>query len=184
MRHTVRPGDLLATRSSGWAAVAIRLGAALRDRPNLSNHIAIVHHTDAAGTTWCVEGRPGGVGWRDATAYLTSKWTVCNAPQAKSEKQRRQVCEGAEAMLGTEYDWQAIAADAGDAFGLPGVWQMRWRDRGVPGQVVCSSLAAYIYTRAGLESPPGDRRVAPADWVNLWIERGWAERPARTEAAA
>jgi hypothetical protein len=179
----VRPGDLITTRGKGLGSALIRFGAALGDKPNLVNHVAIVHHTDKAGTTWCVEGRPGGVGWRDATAYLASRWTISNADQPKNDRQRKTVCEGAVKMLGTDYDWAAIAADAGDPFGLGGLWQLRWGKAGVPGQVVCSSFAAYLYAKAGLGHPEGERRVAPADWLALWIQRGWAARPVKTERA-
>jgi hypothetical protein len=182
MAPVVRPGDLLTTRSTGWGGLMIRLGAAFRDKPNLVNHVAIIHHTDPSGTVWCIEGRPGGVGWRQATDYLASKWTVANASQPKNAAQRKQVCDGAVAMVGTDYDWQAIAADAGHAFGLDGIWQLRWGKGGqVPGQVVCSSLAAYLYAKARLDHPEGDRAVVPADWLTLWIENGWAGRPVTTE---
>jgi hypothetical protein len=176
----LQPGDLLATRTKGgFGSLMIRLGAALRDEPNLANHIAVVHHADAAGTTWCIEGRPGGVGWRNAADYLRSRWTMCNAAQPKTPAQRGQVAGGSVKLLGTAYDWQAIAHDAGSVFGLDHAWQLRWGPAGqVPGHVVCSSLAAWLYQQAGLACPPGDREVAPADWLALWIERGWSA-PAR-----
>ena len=176
MDEPLKPGDLLATRTkSGLGSFLIRLGAALRDRPNLVNHIAIVHHTDAQGTVWCIEGRPGGVGWRQAADYVADRWTICNAAQPKTATQRATVTAGATALLGTAYDWQAIAAAAAGAFGLDQAWELKWGKNGqVPGHVVCSSLAAWLYEKAGLEHPEGDREVAPADWVTLWIERGWA----------
>lgn len=62
MTGRVQPGDVLVTRSGGWQARLIRLGAALRDKPNLSSHVAVVHHTDVKGTLWVLEGRPGGAG--------------------------------------------------------------------------------------------------------------------------
>lgn len=177
---SVAPGDLLCTRSSGWAGLLIRLGAAFRDRPNLHNHVAIVHHTDKEGTVWVIEGRPGGVGWRDAKDYLASRWTVANPAQPKTAKQRKTVCEGAQALLGTDYDWLAIVHDAAGAFGLDDAWKLRWGKQGeVPGHVVCSSLAAYLYAKAGLDHPEGEREVAPADWTQLWIEHEWASRPAK-----
>jgi len=173
----VQPGDLLATRSGGWAGMMIRLGSAFRDQPNLHNHIAIVTHTDGAGTTWCVEGRPGGFGWKDAASYLNSKWTVHNRVQPKTLAQRHQVMAGAREMVGADYDWLAIAHDAAGAFGLDKVWKLKWgKDGEVPGQVVCSSAAAYLYAKAGLDHPGGDREVTPADWTELWVEKGWARR--------
>jgi len=80
----VQPGDVLAVRGGGLAGKLIRLGAAFRGQPNLDAHIAVVHHTDEHGTVWALEGRPGGVGWRDAKAYLASPWTVTNAGQPKN----------------------------------------------------------------------------------------------------
>jgi hypothetical protein len=174
----VKPGDLLATRSGGWAGAMIRFGAAFRDQVNLANHIAIVHHTDNAGTCWVIEGRPGGVGWRDATAYLNSPYTVGNEKQPKTDAQRKIVTDGATALLGTEYDWQGIIHDAAGALGMD-LWKLKWGKTGVPGQVVCSSLADYLYGKAGLENPPKEREVSPADWVDLWIRKQWASRPAK-----
>jgi len=176
----IKPADLLLTRSTGWASWMIRFGAALRDRPNLVNHVAIVHHIDKEGTVWCIEGRPGGVGWRDAKDYLSSPHTMCNYKQPKDEAQRKIVTDGAVAMLGTPYDWEAIASDAANSFpGLANIWNLKWGPQGtVPGHVVCSSLAAFLYDpKAKLARPEGDREVAPADWLALWIDRGWATRP-------
>jgi hypothetical protein len=143
--------------------------------PNMDNHIAVAHHQDAHGTLWVLEGRPGGVGWRQANDYLRSPWTLTNAGQPKTDAQRAAVCKTAEAMLGTAYDWQAIAADAAGAFGLNGVWLPKW-DGKVPGHVVCSSLAAYAYTRAGLGRPiqaADGREVTPADWVTFILTHGY-----------
>ena len=162
-----QPGDVLLVRTGGFAGRLIRLGAALRDEPNLVNHVAVVSHTDKAGTLWCLEGRPGGVGWRDAGDYLASRWTVTNAAQPKTETQRQLVVRGAAAMIGTSYDWEAIAADGVAALDLGALWHPRWGK--VPGHVVCSSLAAYLYGRAGLPRPVGGREVTPAMWLSFII---------------
>lgn len=180
----LRPGDLLAThsRGGGLGGRLIRLGAAFRDQVNLANHIAVVMHTDAKGTLWVLEGRPGGVGWRDARDYLASHYTVGNAAQPKTGAQRKIVTDGARALIGTPYDWAAITADAGGALGgqLDAAWELRWGPNGaVPGHVVCSSLADWLYTKAKLENPAKEREVSPADWVELWISHGWAARPAK-----
>ena len=174
MTTEVLPGDVLAVRSGGLAAIAIRLGAALRGAPNLDNHIAIMHHTDASGVPWCLEGKPGGAGWRDARAYLDSRWTLTNAAQPKTQAQRTGVCKLAESMLGTAYDWEAIADDTAQAFGLPGIWKPGTKGV-VPGHVVCSSLAAYAYDRNGLKAPaPGDyRHVTPGNWDEFILTRAW-----------
>ena len=168
-----QPGDVLAVRSTGWAGRLIRFGAALRDTPNLSNHIAVVHHRDAKGTLWVYEGRPGGVAQQDATAYLNSRWTLTNAAQPKTDAQRAAVTATMGALFGTAYSWDAIAADAATDLGitLPG-WDPSWRGT-VPGHVVCSSLAAYAYAKAALLHPPGDRGCQPADWDEWIITRAW-----------
>lgn len=162
------PGDVLVTRSAGFAGWAIRFGAALRDQPNLVNHVAVVSHADKAGTLWCLEGRPGGVGWRDAKDYLRSPWTTANTGQPKTPTQRTAIAKGAAAMIGTPYDWEAIAADAAAALDLGKLWAPTWHGK-VPGHVVCSSLAAYLYGQAGLPHPTGGREVTPADWLSFII---------------
>lgn len=169
----IEPGTVLVTRSGGFAAFMIRLGAALRGRPNLGNHVAVAHHTDANGTLWVIEGKPGGVGWRDATAYLASTWTLTNVTQPLTVTQRQAICTHMEALLGTAYDWQSIAADALSDLGmtLPG-WDAEWKGQ-VAGQVVCSSAAAYAYGKAGVPHPTGNRGCQPADWDAWILRRSW-----------
>lgn len=175
---TVQPGDILAVRSPGTAGRLIRFGAAMRElvtgnaEPDLDNHIAVVHHTDKGGTLWVLEGRPGGVGWRDAGDYLRSPWTVTNAGQPMSADQRKIVCSGALAMIGTPYDWVGIGADAAAALNLGGLFHPRWDGSAPPGHVVCSSLAAWLYQHAGLPGPAG-REVTPADWVAFILSHGY-----------
>jgi len=166
-------GTVLLTRSPGWTAWLIRLGAALRDRPNLDNHVAVVHHTDIHGTTWCIEGRPGGVGWRDAQHYLASRWTITNAAQPITPQARIGIAATMRALLGTAYDWDAIAADAAQTFGLhlPG-WEPTFRGT-VPGHVVCSSAAAYAYAKNDTPHPTGDRAVTPSDWETFIQTQQW-----------
>ena len=174
----VLPGDVLAVRTPGIAGSLIRFGAALRGEPNLDNHVAVVHHADLAGTTWCVEGRPGGVGWRDARDYLGSRRTVTNAGQPKTSAERGMICEALEAAIGTPYDWEGIALDAARALRLPELWSERAWGPKVPGHVVCSSLASWAYQRGGLACP-GIRdlaRVTPGDWTEFIITRGWSSR--------
>ncbi len=174
---TIQPGDLLTTRSNTLPGQLIRFGAAMLGRPNLDNHVAIVHHVDRHGTIWCLEGRPGGVGWRDARDYLNSPCTLNNAGQPKTDVQRKAIGQGAVDLIGTPYDWDAIAGDALHVFGIPlaEAWQLT--DGQVPGHVVCSSLAAYLYAKAGLEHPPGDRLVSPGDWDQLIITNSWNIKP-------
>lgn len=176
---TVSPGDVVAVRNTGYAAMAIRFGAALLGKPNLSNHIAVVHHTitnpDGSTTLWGIEGKPGGVGWIDMTGYLESKWTLSNAEQPKTLDQRAHICAVMEAMLGTDYDWEAIVGDAFEALRLPILFGEHWAKTGTPGHVVCSSVAAYAYLESGAKHPnlKNERRCMPGDWNEFIITRGW-----------
>ncbi len=175
MGAAVLPGDVILVRSGGLAGTMIRLGAALRDAPNLANHAAVIDHTDAHGTVWAMEGRPGGAGWRDARAYLRSPWTISNAAQPKTAAQRSAVCKVMAAMIGSPYDWAAIAADAEADLHLDTAWLPSWNGT-VPGHVVCSSLAAYAYARAGLPGPAADRTCQPGDWSAWILTRGWERK--------
>ena len=168
------PGDVLAVRTGGVAASLIRFGAAIEGEPDLDNHVAVVHHV-TAGVTWCIEGRPGGVGWADAEKYLASRWTVTNALQPKTAEQRTQVMAAMVLALGTPYDWAAIADDALTALRLPELWGERW-DSQVPAHVVCSSLAAWGYGKAGLARPSAHDgpRTTPADWTEFDLMHAWA----------
>jgi hypothetical protein len=170
----VLPGDVIAVRTGGWAGRLIRFGAAIHDTANLSNHIAIVHHRDIEGTLWCIAASPGGVGQQDATTYLNSKWTITNAAQPKTQAQRVAVCATMTAMLGTPYDWAQIATDAGNDFGLGTAWKRDFTTGQIPTHVVCSSLAAYAYSKNGLPHPTGpDRALQPSDWSAFILTRGW-----------
>ncbi len=174
MAATVDPGTILVTRSTGAAGWWIRFGAAIANKPNLGNHVAVAHHTDENGTLWCIEGKPGGVGWRDARDYLASKWTMTNADQPLDGAQRAAIAKAMEALLGTKYDWDSIIADGAADLGwhMPG-WDSKWKDGDVAGQVVCSSAAAYAYQKAGVPHPPGDKGCQPSDWSSWIITRGW-----------
>jgi hypothetical protein len=168
----VAVGDLMLTRGSTWAVSLIRLGAALRDQPNIDNHVAIAHHQDATGTWWAIEGRPGGVGWADAAEYLASPWTTNNIGQPKTEAQRARIAALAEGMLGRPYDWVGIIADAMNAIHAPELWAADWRGHGAPAHVVCSSLACWAYQQVGLAHPTKHepRLTTPADWEAFVIE--------------
>jgi hypothetical protein len=171
----VAMGDVLLARSGGAAGWWIRFGSALRDKPNLANHVAVVHHTDPNGTVWCIEGRPGGTGWRDARSYLASPWLLTNAGQLKTPAQREAVAAAMTALVGTPYDWEAIVADAATDLGweLPG-WDPTWHGT-VPAHVLCSNAAAWAYAKAGLPRPAGERASQPADWAQFILTRAWAK---------
>jgi hypothetical protein len=165
----ILPGTVVAVQTPGWEAYWIRLGAAIHDQPDNSNHIAVVHHTDAKGTIWGIEGRPGGVGQVDMTGYLASRWTLTNEAQPMTPEQGLAVAKTCEAMLGTEYDWEAIAAD-----GLADLDLWAPRLGVVHGETVCSALAEYAYDKAGLPRPLGQERlVQPSDWDAWILTRGW-----------
>jgi len=173
----VQPGDLLIVSGSNWASKLIMIGAVLRGRDPAS-HVAVMHHADAHGTPWAIEGRPGGVGWRDARDYLADRRTVTNTAQPKTPAQRDQVCALMVKMLGTEYDWKGIAEDTALALNLPRIWAPG-PDGKVPGAVVCSSLAAWGYGQAGLPGPAlsGDwETVTPGDWRTFCEQQGWRPR--------
>lgn len=170
-------GDVLAVNTgNGPMSWWIRLGAALRNQPNLSNHVAVVHHIDSNGTVWGIEGRPGGVGWVDCTVYLRSRNLLTNAAQPKTSAQRSAVRGVMGALLGTPYDWDAIVNDAATDLHieLPG-WEPDWRTGTVPGHVVCSSAAQYAYLKCALACPPGDRGCQPSDWDVFIINQGWVK---------
>lgn len=52
------PGDVIATRSHSFFGRAIRAGAALLDKPDLENHIAIVYHY-VGDICWVIYRRTG-----------------------------------------------------------------------------------------------------------------------------
>lgn len=172
----VAPGDVLALRTPGnWKTSQwwIRFGAALRNKPNLSNHICVAHHYDANHTLWGIEGRPGGVGWVDCSQYLKSAGLLTNADQPKTDAQRAAVAKTMETMLHTGYDWEAIVVDGAADLGVDVAgWEPDW-DNGVPAHVVCSSVAQYAYVKAGLKVPAGGRYCQPADWDEFILGKGW-----------
>jgi ribonuclease HI len=172
-------GDVLVVGSGkGWAARMIRVGQALRGQPCTGNHVAILHHfTD--GVPWALEGRPGGVGWVDARRYLRDKRTVTNVEQPKTTEQRAALAEVSKGLIGTKYDWQAIADDALESLGLQRLWTEDWDAKGVPGQVVCSSFAAWAYSKVELAHPRigHERRVFPSDWSEFCFDSLWLKPP-------
>jgi cell wall-associated NlpC family hydrolase len=166
---TVDVGDLLLVHTTRRASRWISAASALAGNPSLIDHIAVVHHQDANGTWWVIEGRPGGVGWHIASAYLDSPHVLTNARQPKTPAQRAGVAELALGLLGTPYDWSVVVADAMAALGAQELWGQNWKGQGPPGHVVCSSLAAYGYERVKLDVPSraSPRRTTPADWAQF-----------------
>lgn len=160
-------GDVLVTRGGSWPQWLVRIGAAMLDQSNLVDHVAVVSHRDDAGTWWVIEGKPGGVGYVDARNYLANRYTVNNALQPKTPEQRLQIAKVLVGMLGTPYDWRGIVGDAMVAIRAQELWKSRdWDDGKPPAQVVCSSLAAWVYRHVGLAFPTRHpvRLTIPADW--------------------
>jgi hypothetical protein len=172
----VKAGHVLAVRTDGFFAEAIRFGGSLIEEPNLDNHIAVLHHQDAHGTWWCLEGRPGGVGWRDATSYLQSPWTISNRNQPLMAEQLAEICNRMDAMINRQYDWRAIIEDGLRDIHIEDPWGEKWTNGEVNGGVVCSSAAAYAYgfARAAYPQNISAPHVQPADWVQFIIENNYA----------
>jgi len=173
--HAVlQPADLLIVRTGGFAADMIRLGAALSNKPNISNHVAIFHHWDDNGVPWALEGRPGGVGWQDARPYIASHWTLTNCGQQVSGGSRADACARAVRMLGTRYDWKEIGGDALEDLHVR-LWDQPMPHGLAPGEVVCSSFAAWLYEQEGWAHPDtGDEGFCtPADWDRFVMTSGY-----------
>jgi hypothetical protein len=173
------PGTVLVI--GGGASVTdqvIEIGAVFDGEP-AAQHVAVVHHIGPHGALWGIEGRPGGVGWVDCAKYVRHPLTVANTRQPLTEDSRLKISVLMEKMLGTPYDWAAIAEDGGDMFrrkfGLEDIWHEQVNGV-LPGHIVCSSLAAYGYDRCGQPAPlPNDyRHVTPADWLKFIIDHHYA----------
>jgi hypothetical protein len=161
----LKPGDVLAVRGTATTDRLIQLGEDLEGKPNLSNHVAVMHHW-LNGVPWGLEGKPGGVGWRDLRGYITHSHLLLNncGQPGRSDADRAWVAKQAQLMLGTAYDWEAIADDTLRAFGMADVWAKEWSGQ-APGHVVCSSYAAFLYKSKGWARPAVDGRdCEPADW--------------------
>src|SRR6202012_1567327 len=113
IQQVLKPGDVLLVHGSGVFGELIRLGSALANKPNLDGHVCFMHHWDAQGIPWGIEGRPGGVGYADMRPYINDPYMLNNCGQpGRSDNDRVLAASDAEAMLGTRYDWQAILGDA------------------------------------------------------------------------
>ena len=169
----LKPGDVLAVRLGGLPSELIRIGEEMAGKPGLDNHIAVMHHW-LGDVPWGLEGRPGGVGWVDLREYLASGFTVNNVGQpGRNDAGRAAVAGLAEHMLGTKYDWDAIDDDTLRAFHMHDLFTSTFRGL-VPGHVVCSSYAAFLYERQGWHRPPvTDRDTEPADWCAFTMVNGW-----------
>ena len=174
-------GDVWTVRTNGLAARLIRLGASIRylfsgNNPDadLDNHVVIViKQTD--GVWWGIEGRPGGVGWADLTRYINDPATVTNFEQPKTAAQRAAIVALVPQILGTPYDWDAIFQAAADDLHLPELFNSdpsKWGTT-VPGHVICSALAAWMYDHLGMAAPTECRDTQPSDWTAFDLARSW-----------
>jgi hypothetical protein len=177
LRERVRPGDALVVHDPGLWAEMIRIGGFVEGQPHHWNHLVVFDHVDPVGTFWGIEGRPGGVGWRDIGHYLDDPQTLTNIEQRKTAEQRAGItaCMGAMISAHAGYDWPAIAMDC--LIAVNPIWGLRTDEWGseVPGTFVCSSSYDYAleHVPAGLVSPKRDRYCAPWDFAALWIGRTW-----------
>jgi len=169
LKTTLSPADILCTRSASLPGELIRIGEELSGKVGMDNHVAVMHHWDG-DVPWGLEGRPGGVGWRDLRPYIASPYTINNCLQPdRTPGQRMKVAARAQAMLATAYDWMSIADDALRAFGMADLWAKDWHGQ-APGHVVCSSLAAYLYEAEGWARPEvAGRDTEPGDWAEFCL---------------
>jgi hypothetical protein len=174
-----QPGDVLLTRGSAWTSKNIRFRAALLDKPNTHNHVIVFTHYDGLGIPQGIEARAEGAGWLDLRGTLKSRWLASNADQPKTPAQRELVVEAAKTVVGTKYDWSAIAAEGLQALHINAFWQHELPDYTtgrLPTSLICSALADWAYAKAGLDNPGGNTRTrltTPADWAEFVTLRQW-----------
>jgi hypothetical protein len=175
----VQPGDVLAIHGNALPDKLIEFGSALLGQPNMASHIAVLDHKDSKGTWWALEGRPGGVGWRDATAYLSSSYTITNRHQPKTDEQRTEICYWMNRLINLKYDWDAIVNDDLRDLHLPTLpdpWGIKDVNGEVSGHVVCSSAAVFAYAKAPCLYPTytGLVNIEPSDWVKFILDGNYA----------
>lgn len=178
------PGDVLAVwTGSQWQQDAIRAGEALIGLPAVANHVAILTHQDGRGRWMGIQGQPGGVGLVDCTPWLADDRTRSNHDQPKPDDhgQLAYLLASCARSMGIAYDWVGIAADTAVALHASNLGALlshlyAWpANHGLlPGDVVCSSLAAMLYDLPAVGWPHpdlGDERMCePANWWD-WSDR-------------
>jgi hypothetical protein len=182
------PGTVLAVwTSSSLAANLIRAGEALVGKPAVANHVILVTHLDAKGRWVGIQGQPGGVGLADCTPFLSDPRTRSNSAQVAAMRASQPgfnvelatYLASCAKSIGVRYDWVGIAEDTADALRLNDVSALLNRiyawpadHHEIPGEVVCSSLAAWQYENAGWPHPDlgTERSCEPADWWD-WSDR-------------
>lgn len=181
----LKPGDLLLTFSEGWGSWLIRLQAMILRKPSLHNHIACYTHTGADGIPRGLEGRPGGFGWKDLRGYLVAPGTISNAWQpGRTAADRAIFVEKMTALIGTPYDYEAIAVAGAEVFDRMSRVKAaeliekasEWPEGRPPSQVVCSSSLDWGYEDRGWVNPGGlarTRWTVPADFTELIVANRW-----------
>lgn len=189
MPVSVVPGVVLAVWTSGSvAADLIRAGEALAGKPAVANHVILVTHLDAKDRWIGIQGQPGGVGLVDCTPFLSDSRTRGNLGQVLDmaqaagpafDTQLKTYLASCAASIGVRYDWVGIAEDTAQALRLNDVsvildqiYSWRAGHGKLPGEVVCSSLAAAQYGFVGWPHPDtgSERKCEPADWWD-WSDR-------------
>lgn len=179
--HIPQPGDVLAVAGGGVGGWLVSVSQALAGKPSLAQHVVIVTHQDVKGRWIGIEGRPGGVGPRDITPYLTDSRVRSNylQPRLNDHGQLTAFLAGATKSLGLQYDWAGIAEDVSRVVtpdlsaAIDDLWRWPSDKNLLPGHVVCSSLAAMLYDlpAVGWKHPNlgHERMCEPADWWN-WAD--------------
>jgi hypothetical protein len=177
-----RPGDILAVWLGSFTSDLIRIGEALKGSTPVASHVVVVTHQDRRGRWMGIQGAPGGVGLVDCTPFLSDSRTRSNNAQPRDDGMPLAMfLAGCAKSIGVRYDWVGIAEDACDALHVPDLAAAidplyRWpASHGLlPGEVVCSSLAAMLYDLPAVRWAHPDlgteRRCEPADWWD-WSDR-------------
>jgi hypothetical protein len=185
------PGDVLAVSAGPWLVrEVIELEERMRGLAAPVDHVVIITHLDAAGRWIGIQGQPGGVGLVDCTPYLRAKVTRSNFFQpkpAEGSPEMNAFLASCAKSLGVRYDWAGIADDAVDALHLHDLsavidrlWKWPAKHGMMPGEVVCSSLAAELYELHGWPHPDlgSERQCEPSSWW-LWNDQHqWESVPA------
>jgi hypothetical protein len=174
MTLVLKPADILVVRTTDTPGEVIRVVEELSGAPGLGNHVAFMHHWDG-DVPWGLEGKPGGVGWRDLRDYLADPFTLNNCLQpGRPDADRALAARDAEGLLGTKYDWAAILGDGFDDLSVK-IWNQDWPHGKPPGEVVCSSFGAYVYAKRTWTHPDlgHERFCQPSGWTRMIIANRW-----------
>ncbi len=179
------PGDVLAVVGGGFGGWLVSVGQAIAGRPSIGTHVVIVTHQDVQGRWVGIQGQPGGVALCDCTPFLHDSRVRSNhgQPRANDHGQVTSFLASCTKSLGLKYDWAGIAADAAAVFSkdlsadIDHLWRWPSDKNLLPGEVVCSSLAAMLYAlpEVGWKHPDlgTERACEPADWWNFCDSKQW-----------